>query len=254
VRRDGSISLAAVVMAVMVLAACGDGGRHAATATAMAAPTTRFAPTTTAALSTRTGVTPSTVAGLPTEQPTGAVEITPTAADLSPIGMAYATFVGFVACPVEPVPGELHAAVITATRVKWAFGQMQPMPGCMIVSNGAPPQGPYLAFPFGDVTDRGAVFTEQPDGTWRVNWFESDPFPCPADLTYPWQFTRRTPQSRRAARGPKCGRRAVVEVAQMQHGVGIRTRAPESRRRSAGTCGGLGVAPPFGPFRLHFRT
>jgi hypothetical protein len=130
-------------------------------------------------------VTQSTVPGLPREQPSGAVEITPTVADFTAIGSAYATFVGFTECAVEPVRGQLHVAVITGTGVKWAFGPMQPVVGCTTMSHDVR-VSPYLAYPFHNTPENAAVLTEQPGGAWRVNYFESDPFPCPADLNHPW--------------------------------------------------------------------
>jgi hypothetical protein len=180
----------ATFVAVVVLAACSAKPSRAATSvgersTATPTASTEVPSSTSPVTSTTTNVTPSTVPGLPPEQPTGAVEITPTAADLTAIGSAYASFVFFDACPVEPVDGKLEAAEISATGVKWAFGPMQPAAGCTIMSDGKP-QSPYLAYPFGDTVASKAVFTEQPGGTWKVNWFESDPFPCPADLNHPW--------------------------------------------------------------------
>jgi hypothetical protein len=130
-------------------------------------------------------VTPSTVPGFPPEQPSGAVEITPSAADLDAIGNAYARFTYFTRCQVEPVPGQLRVAVITATGVRWAFGPMQTAPGCTVLHDGQP-ANPMTLYPFDGPEDK-AVFTKKPGGTWTVNWFESYPFPCPADLQVPYQ-------------------------------------------------------------------
>jgi len=97
--------------------------------------------------------------------------------------------VKFTDCVVTPVSGQMQAALITATGVKWAFGPLQPAAGCTLIRSGSP-VSPYLTYPFKGVTSK-AVFTEQPGATWTVNWFESDPFPCPADLSLPLQSPGR---------------------------------------------------------------
>jgi len=176
--------LVAAILTTMVMAACSTGAKRAVTSS-----TTKVPTTTEAASTTSIDATPSSVLGFPPEKPTGAVEFTPTAADLTAIGDTYAQFTGFVECSVEPVPGQMKAALITATGVKWAFGTVEPTAGCTSLYGTL--QSPYRAFPFGDVTDRGAVFTEQPGGSWRVNWFESNPFPCPADLNRRYQTPGR---------------------------------------------------------------
>jgi hypothetical protein len=182
VGRDRFIALVAVILTTMVVAGCSAGPSRTATSSTAGSTSTKPSLTTDVPSNT-TDVTPSTVPGLPPEKPAGAAAFTPTLADLIAIGDAYAQFTGFVDCSVEPVPGQLKAAVITATGVKWAFGKMEPTAGCASLYGTL--QSPYLAFPFGDITDRGAVFTEPPGGTWTINYFESNPFPCPADLRHP---------------------------------------------------------------------
>jgi hypothetical protein len=155
--------LIAILMAVSVLASCSTG-KERTTAT--------------------TTETPSTVPGLPQKKPTGAVEFSPTAADLAAISDAYVQFTGYSDCPVETLPGQMKAAVITATGVKWAFGALQPAAGCTVINDGKQ-YNPYLAAPFSDADDRKAVFMEPTGATWQLNWFESNPFPCPADPNHP---------------------------------------------------------------------
>jgi len=160
------------------------GSPNSTRVTSVATSTTTATSTTAQEAPSTTQVPPSTVPGLPPEQPTGAVEITPTTADLNAIGTAYATFIGFTGCPVEPVPAQLHAAEITATGVKWAFGPMQTQPGCTVIQDGKP-TNPMTLGPISNPPENAAVLTQKPDGTWTVNWFESYPFPCPADLLHP---------------------------------------------------------------------
>lgn len=178
-----------LIAVVTTLAACGAGSnaRVKAGVTSSSPTTSSESPSSTApAPSSTTGptateVTPSTVPGLPPEQPTGAAAITLTSADLTAIGVAFAQFTSFTACAVQPVPGQMKAAVVTATGVKWAFGPLQPVAGCTVNVDGAP-VSPYRTPPFGGEGTSSAVFTDPPGGTWQVNWLESDPFPCPADL------------------------------------------------------------------------
>ena len=187
VGRSWFVPLVAVL--ALVLAACTtDPSREASssTTTTRTPSTTPQAPSRTTVTPSTSRITPSTVPGLPPEEPTGAVQFTPTAADLAAIGNAYAQFTGFSHCPVEPVSGQLKAAVITATGVKWAFGQIQPAAGCTVINDGKR-YSADIAAPFSDADYRKAVFTEQPGGTWSLNWFESNPFPCPADLRLRYQ-------------------------------------------------------------------
>jgi hypothetical protein len=179
-RHAWVISIGATLVALSALGACTAGAKRAATSTgSKKSPPTEVPPA-------KSTVTPSTVPGFPREMPTGAVEIIPTPADLTAIGNAYVDFTGFSHCGVEPVPGQMKAAVIKATGVKWAFGSIQPVPGCTVVVGGKPTSPDVLA-PFSDADYRRAVFTDQPGGVWRLNWFESDPFPCPADLRLRYQ-------------------------------------------------------------------
>jgi hypothetical protein len=113
----------------------------------------------------------------PSSEPAnGAVRITLSATDRSAIGNDYAQATAFNQCAVEPVPGQLKAAVISATGVAWAFGTMEP--DCRIVRDGQR-ISPSQMFPFGAIPDNAGVFEKQPGGAWHINWVESDPFPCP---------------------------------------------------------------------------
>lgn len=127
--------------------------------------------------------------GFPPEQPGGAVQITPTAADLAAIGAAYVHFTGWTYCPLSPVAAQLKVAEITGTGVKWAFGPMEAPAGCTVMSDGAP-HSPYIFYPLSDGAARNGIFSEQPGGEWMMNSFESIPFPCPADLNRSYQTPR----------------------------------------------------------------
>jgi hypothetical protein len=179
VRRYPVIPLAGAVMAVTILASCGTGAGRAGSSAA-----SKLSTRTPNALSTITGAPSSTVPGFPPEQATGAVEITLTASDLTTIGDLYANETGFTACAVSPVPGQFYEALISATGLKWAFGTMQPAPGCTVISNGEP-VSPYGTWPFGNIAARKALFMQQPGGPWTFNSVGSNPFPCPADLNIP---------------------------------------------------------------------
>jgi hypothetical protein len=114
------------------------------------------------------------------ETSTGATAISLSATDLTAIDTAFSDWTGFVqwGCAVQPAT-TLDAAVITATGVEWAFGQMEPEPGCLATQAGQkfnPAEAP--PFSTGQATSSG-IFEKQPNGSWTMNYFESDPFPCP---------------------------------------------------------------------------
>jgi hypothetical protein len=60
---------------------------------------------------------------------------------------------------------------------------MESQPGCTVNQDGQP-ANPMTMGVF-DTPQNAAVFTEQPGGAWKVNYFESNPFPCPANLLHP---------------------------------------------------------------------
>jgi hypothetical protein len=233
VGRDRFIPLVAAFTAVMVLAACGAGASEAgsstttiaASTTINARPPTTGAPSTTTSARSSTNVTPSTVPGLPPETPTGAVAFTPSAADLTAIGDAYATFVYFAGCPVEPVPGQLKTAEITSTGVKWAFGPMQTQPGCTVMQDGRP-TNPMTVGPISNPPENAAVFTEQPGRGWRVNYFESNRSPAQPTSSIRGSHRRR---SGRSARCAERGRGPMVEFPEVQHRVGVHPAASGRR-------------------------
>jgi hypothetical protein len=66
--------------------------------------------------------------------------------------------------------------MISATGVDWAFGTMEPKPGCTYTQDGNQVD-PSTAYPFG--TSPSGVFEKQPGGAWVMNYFETVPFPCP---------------------------------------------------------------------------
>jgi hypothetical protein len=118
-----------------------------------------------------------------TDPPSGARAFVPSKADQAAMSAAYGNFVNGTACPVQLVPGTLHAAEITATGVKWAFGRMESKPGCSTLSDGLQVD-PNTESPFDGADTDAGVFEQQPGGPWAINWFESVPFPCPADPRY----------------------------------------------------------------------
>ncbi len=110
----------------------------------------------------------------PPEPTTGAVAFKPTAADVAGIVDAYLQFTRYIertggGCPVQAVPNTLNAATVTATGISWAFGRLEPQSGC----------DAHLAYPFAIKTGDTGVFEKQPGGPWVMNYWESDPFPCP---------------------------------------------------------------------------
>jgi hypothetical protein len=112
---------------------------------------------------------------------TGAVAITLTSGDNSAIGTAFAQWTSYedpTECPVQPA-STLDAAVISATGVEWAFGLMEPKPGCTVTEDGktvnANTDSPFDA----GVSESTGVFEKQPSGSWTMNSYESTPFPCP---------------------------------------------------------------------------
>ncbi len=124
---------------------------------------------------------PTNVLGSPIRQsPTGAKSIILSAADCQALGAAYSDLSGFSDCPVLPMPGTVKAAVITATRVEWAFGLMESQPGCMPTAGDGTKFDPNDGYPFAAGSMRGGVFERQPGAPWQMNSFQSNPFPCPA--------------------------------------------------------------------------
>jgi hypothetical protein len=118
------------------------------------------------------------------EATTGAVGFTPSKDDLAGIGVAYQQFMNFKECHVEPVPGQLKTAVVSATNVEWAFGPIRPVAGCTIPSDGKQID-PMTAYPFQVAPDAAGVFEKQPGSSWQMNWVESLPFPCPTPTNAP---------------------------------------------------------------------
>jgi len=138
-------------------------------------------------------VVPATVVAPPNphvSQPAStAVAISLTANDQAELGQAYTDFTGLAQLfdsgppytdpfPVQAVPGTLHAAVITATGVRWAFARMEPKPGCTWKMDGRR-INPLHAGPFAGGATSAGVFEQDPGGPWIMNYFETYPFPCP---------------------------------------------------------------------------
>ena len=113
---------------------------------------------------------------------TGAVAITLTSADNSAIGTAFAQWTAYVdqtKCPVRPA-STLDAAAISATGVEWAFGVMEPKPGCTVTDENNNTVNANTDSPFdGGASFSTGVFEKQPTGSWTMNSYESIPFPCP---------------------------------------------------------------------------
>lgn len=136
------------------------------------------------------GITPSTTAragtssssgstSVVTDQPTGATSIRLSRSDLSLISAAYQNFSRFP-CAVTPVDGTLKAAIVQATGSDWAIATMQPAAGCTLNDASGEKVDPNRAFPGGP--EKSAVFEKKPGGSWQMNWFETEPFPCPPNL------------------------------------------------------------------------
>jgi hypothetical protein len=113
---------------------------------------------------------------------TGAKAITPSADDCAAIAQAYGK-VASTTCPIVPVPGTLKEAVIETSGAKWAFGQMEAKPGCLIPDGTGHGVDPNSLYPLSSSPENSGVFERPPEGTWQLNYVESIPFPCPATET-----------------------------------------------------------------------
>jgi hypothetical protein len=95
---------------------------------------------------------------------------------------AYVHYAQWEGCSVHQVPGTFKAATVAATGVSWAFGKFAPQSGCTVIA-GNQTYDANRAYPFGVQTGDTGIFEKQPRGVWEMNSFETDPFPCPADIS-----------------------------------------------------------------------
>lgn len=106
------------------------------------------------------------------------------AATATDVGSLNAAFSGWgslpASCPVQPVPGSVHVATISATGVSWAIGKFGPIAACQLIANGQA-VNPLRAVPFVYAADGHpeAVFEQQANGPWRMNAEGGTAFPCP---------------------------------------------------------------------------
>jgi hypothetical protein len=173
------------VLAALSSTGCGSGvvARTGVSATppTLSASTIFFGTPPTLAVPPTTSSTPHPATPEPT---TGAVALTPTPADLTDFAKAYVQLSRYNACPVQAVASTFMAAVVQATGTGWAFGQLEPKPGCSINDAGQAIDA-RTAFPFGAKPYDTGVFEKQPGGAWVMNWWESSPFPCPDNTAVP---------------------------------------------------------------------
>jgi hypothetical protein len=183
---------AAGILAGTMLVGCGSMSREGAvastTAPAGTATTTPIASVTTIGSApvptTPPGIEPassSTIAPVPAvgERATGAIAFSPSSSDNVAIGEAFSLYANYSACQVQPVPGSLKAATISATGVRWAFGAMEPALGCTVKFSTGQTIDANSVYPFSSGTaQKSGVFEEQAGKAWVMNSFESNPFPC----------------------------------------------------------------------------
>lgn len=122
-----------------------------------------------------------------TDSPTGAIEMSLTSSDTASIMKAFGEYMGFTQCPLVPVTGTFRAATITSTGVSWAFGQATPQSGCTVQTSSGVREDPVASGLWSDSAPSNAgVFERQPGGDWVMNSNESEPFPCPDNLSSPY--------------------------------------------------------------------
>ncbi len=120
-----------------------------------------------------------------TDSPTGASASSLSTSDIHDLVQAFEEWTKFPGnCTLQPVPGTLKAATVTSTGVRWAFGQFVPPTGCTATTRDGRTVDVvsskyYIATP---PLDAG-VFEQKSGGKWQVNSFQSNPWPCPDNLS-----------------------------------------------------------------------
>lgn len=120
--------------------------------------------------------TSSTSTSVVTDQPTGATALSLSPSDLWLVSVAYQNFSRFP-CAVTPVRETVRSAAVPATGAEWAIATMQPRSGCTVNGQNVDPNQVLGGGP-----ERAGVFEKQSGGSWQMNWFETEPFPCPPNL------------------------------------------------------------------------
>ena len=117
-----------------------------------------------------------------TDPATGASSVSLASGDLTSISNAFQSFTNFP-CTVQPIEGTVKAATVGETGVVWAIATMQPTAGCTIHDGSGATVDPNQVPPFeSGYPETSGVFEREPGGLWVMNWFQSDPFPCPPNL------------------------------------------------------------------------
>ncbi len=135
-------------------------------------------PTTSTSVETTTPSTASSPST--TEAATGAATYTLSPSDSTAIAQAFAAYAHYSFCPVQIVPGTFRAATVASTGSVWAFGTLEPLPGCTVAFSTGQRIDANKVAPFGGgVSGSSGIFELQTGGSWVMNSFESFPFPCP---------------------------------------------------------------------------